>query len=309
MSAGLSTHGHRGGHASTRVLRRVLLLNGGFLFVEAAAGWWSGSLALLADAVHMVGDVGALLLAIGAARLAAVPPGGERTFGLVRAETLGAFVNGLLLAGAAVSIGLEAVRRLWVGPPAQDVGLAVLLVAIVGLVVNVASAWWLAQEAGDGDLNLRGAMLHMAADALGSVGAIVAGVLLMRGVGSADAWVSLLISVLVGLAGAGLLRDAGRVLLQLPPEGVHVDQVRATLLKVDGVESVHELHVWTLDGVFGVLTAHLVTAPEALDSPHDLRRIRRAAIGALSREHGLHHVTLQVETPAEAAQAGPPAHD
>ncbi len=301
--AALSSHGRSDERdaAARKALQLSLALNGGFLVVEALAGWWTGSLALLSDAVHMLGDVASLVLALIAARLAAQPWTSQRTFGLVRAETLGAFVNGLLLVLAAAWIGVEAVERA-LAPPADMPGLPVLIVGILGLAINVGSVVVLVRaRGGAGDLNLRGALVHMAADALGSVGAVVAAVAIMAGHPEADTLVSVLIGGLVLWGAWQVLGAAGRVLLQLPPAGLDMEAVRATLCTPQPVIDVHELHVWSLDGSFGVLTAHLVIAEGA-----DRHAVRDEARALLAARHDLRHVTLQVEIGEEAHHDGIP---
>jgi cobalt-zinc-cadmium efflux system protein len=301
--AELRVHGRTSGRnaAARRALWWSLALNGGFLVVEAAAAWWTGSLALASDAIHMLGDVGSLVLALAAARLAATPWTAERTFGLVRAETLGAFVNGLLLVAAAGWIVVEAIERS-LGPPVALPGWTVLVVGVLGLAVNVGSVVVLLRaEGAKDDLNVRGALLHMAADALGSVGAIVAAVAILAGYTEADLIVSLLIALLVGWGAVGLVRSAGRVLLQLPPKGLDMDGLRATLTELPEVVGVHELHVWSLDGSFGVLTAHLVVEEGA-----DRHAVRDRVRALLLARHALRHVTLQVEVGDEADHDGAP---
>ena len=264
------------------------MLNGGYLIVEAVAGWMSGSLALLSDAAHMLSDVGALALAWGASQLAATVARREHTFGLRRAEIVGAFVNALTLLAACGWIAFEAIQRLIEGPPEVG-GLAVLVVAIIGLFVNLGSAWVL-HRSDPHNLGVRGALMHMLADALGSVGAIVAALFLMAGVAAADPIVSLAIAGLI-LAGTwGLLRDSGRVLLQFPPPGASVAQVEQALAGVPGLSAVHDLHLWTLDGRSGILTAHL-----RLDDPDRWQEVQAAARKLLVEELGVAHVTLQVE--------------
>lgn len=286
------THPHH--HAPTRAdaamraLWAAFALNGGFLLVEAAAGWWTGSLALLGDAAHMLSDVAALAIALGAARLARRPPSASQTFGLRRAETVGAFVNGLILVAAALGIAFEAVRRIADGAP-EIPGWPVLIVGVIGLGVNLGSAFALWRSEAD-DLNVRGALLHMLADALGSVGAIIAAGLLLAGFPLADPVVSVLIAALVLVGATRLLRDAGRVLLQLPPVGFDVPEVVGALAQLPGVFNVHDLHVWTLDGQTSIVTAHLVARPEA-----DLEAVRAAAAELLEHRYGVDHATLQVE--------------
>ena len=300
-------HGHDHHHHgdSRGALALALVLNGGFLVVEAGVGWWSGSLALLSDAVHMVGDVAALVLALGAAQLARGRPGPDRTFGLRRAEVLGGFVNGLAMLLACAWIAWEAVGRLAAGAP--DVpGLPILVVGLVGLAINLGSVAVLLRSGAD-DLNVRGALLHMAADALGSVGAVLAAGLVMAGVPAADPVVSLAIAGLVLWSTGSLLRDTGRVLLQLPPVGLDVRALRDTLVAVPGVASVHDLHVWTLDGQRAIVTAHLVCSDAGAPDT-----IRQAALTALEAHHGVGHATLAVEAagaPCLATDCEDPAGD
>ncbi len=292
-------HGHDPGHShhnvsaggGSRALLWTLAFNLVFLVIEAAAAWWTGSLALWTDASHMLGDVGALVLALSAAQISLLPANARRTFGLRRAEVLGAFTNGLALLVICGHIFAEAIDRLLHTAP--DVpAMPVLWVGVAGLVVNVASAVVLHRSAGD-NLNIRGAMLHMAADALGSVGAIVAALFLMRGVSGADAAVSLLIGVLVLWGAWQILRDSARVLLQLPPVRADVEEISGGLRDIPGVTALHDLHLWTLDGREAVLSAHLVISEERPDDA-----IRRDALDLLAQRFSLSHVTLQVERAA-----------
>ena len=287
------THGHAHGHGhdgdmTRKALTWSLILNGGFLIIEAGIGLYTNSLALLSDAAHMVSDVGALALALGAAHLARRAADPQRTWGFIRAETLGAFINGIALLVACGFIFAEAFERLSTEAPAIQAW-PVLVAGVIGLVINLGSAWWL-YKADNGNLNIRGALIHMLADALGSVGAIVSAFFLMRGVNSADAIVSLFIGGLVLWGTWGLLRDSGRVLLQYAPAGLRADTVHAAMMSVEGMENVHDLHIWSLDGQSAILSAHLVGAPGV--RPGDLRC--RAA-EALAQRFEIHHTTLQVE--------------
>ena len=291
-------HGHGHGHAhspgagatssSSRALALSLVLNGAFLLVELAVGLVTGSLALLSDAAHMLSDVGALALALVAARLALRPAEGARTFGMRRAEVVGGFVNGLTLLGACAFITWEAAERLRAGPPPVP-GLPILIVGGLGLLINLGSAWALAR-ADRGNLNVRGALVHMLADALGSVGAMVAAGLVMAGFPAADPIVSLFIAALVLWGTVGLLRDTGRVLLQFPPAGFDVEGMCRGLEAVPGVASVHDAHVWTLDGQSAIVSVHLVAGVDA-----DLEAVRACAVRRLEDDHGVRHSTLQVE--------------
>lgn len=302
-------HSHSHSHAPAgmdprKALAGSLVLNGAFLFVEAAVGWWSGSLALLSDAGHMLSDVGALALALGAAVVARRPAAADRTFGWARVEVLGGFVNGLTQLLVCAWIFIEAAERL-AGDPPPVPGLPVLGVALVGLAINLGSVALLIRSDRE-NLNIRGALLHMAADALGSVGAVLAAVLLMAGFPAADAIVSVLIAALILWGTVRLLRDSSRVLLQLPPDHLDVGEVRSALVATAGVLDVHDLHVWTLDGRAPVLSVHLVVAEAG-----GLDAIRRAAVHTLRERFGVRHATMQVEiaTADGAVPCGEPPCD
>lgn len=275
--------------AVDNALRWALWLNGGFLLVEAAAGWWTGSLALLSDAVHMVGDVAALALAFSVRRLARWAATAERTYGLVGAETLGAFVNSLALLGACGFLIWEAVGRLG-APPAAIAAWPVIVVGLIGLLINLGSAWKLYQSDRE-NLNVRGALLHMLADALGSVGAVMAGIFLMWGYPLADPVIAMAIALLVMASTWQLLRETGGVLLQFAPKAHCAEQVLAALEELPDVANVHDLHVWSLDGQETILSAHLLARP---DTTAD--RVRLAAQEVLRERFGILHTTLQTET-------------
>jgi cobalt-zinc-cadmium efflux system protein len=276
-------HAHAHGDGGQRALTWALILNGGFLFIEAGVGWWTNSLALLSDAAHMLSDVAALILALGAARLARRKPLRHHTFGLVRAEVMGAFLNGIALLAACAWIIWEAAARL--GEPPSVPGLPMLLVGGIGLAINLGSAAALFR-ADRTNLNIRGALAHMLADALGSAGAMVAAVLVMIGFPIADPIVSIFIAVLVLWGARSVLTESGRVLLQLPPKGFDLDGARETLESIEGVCCVHDLHVWTLDGTRPIVTAHLIA-----DQP-DVH-IRARAV--LAERYQITHATLQIE--------------
>ena len=278
-----------------------LALNALFLVAEAIVGFATGSLALISDAAHMASDVGALVLALAANQLARRPASARMTFGLQRSETLGAFVNALALIAVAALVVHEAFARL--DTPPEVHGIPVLVVGSLGFVVNAWSAWALYRSDRD-NLNVRAALVHMLADALGSVGAIVAGLFLLRGVYVADPIISLLIATLIAAGSISILRDSGRILLQLHPPGLDVRQIRERLALVEGVEAVHDLHAWTMDGKDPIVTAHVVTAAGA-----DRDRIRGAAIEALHAEFQITHATLQMEAstdPCVNADCGAP---
>lgn len=284
-------HGHDHGHGrvdTRRALGWALALNGGFLLAEVGVGLWTGSLALLSDAAHMLSDVGALVLALAAAQLATARADATRTYGLARAEVLGAFVNAVAMLGACAWIVWEALRRLS-GDPPEIAGVPVLAVGVLGLAVNLGSAWVLG-HADPHNLNVRGALLHMLGDALGSLAAIVAAVLLLLGLPAADAGASLAVAALVAVGAVRLLREAGRVLLELPPPGLDVRQLRDALLAVDGVVGVHDLHAWSVDGRTPMVSAHLVLADDARFEP-----VCGRVLAMLHDRFHVAHATVQPE--------------
>jgi cobalt-zinc-cadmium efflux system protein len=278
---------HHLGHAGTHShFLSAVLLTLGFAIVEAVAGWWSGSLALISDAGHMVTDSSALGLAALAAWLARRPPSSRHTYGLVRLEILAALFNGLLMLALIAWIGLEALQRLAAPPSVQ--GDTVMVVAAIGLLVNLLVAWKL--HHGGSDLNTRAALLHVLGDLLGSVAALVSGVLIYwMGWVWVDPVLSLLVALLILVSALRLLRDALHVLLEAVPGHIDLDEIARGLARIPGVHSVHDLHVWSLSSGQVALSAHLDL--EAMD---DWARILEAARTQL-RPFGIGHATLQPE--------------
>ncbi|MEQ1569350.1 MAG: cation diffusion facilitator family transporter [Myxococcota bacterium] len=276
-----------------------LALNLGFLAVEVGVGVWTGSLALQSDAAHMVSDVSALALALGAARVARQRFAGG-TYGLGRAEVLGAFVNAVALLAVCGWLVWEAVERLATTAPVVP-GVPVLVVGGIGLAINLGSAWVLYRSDPD-DLNVRGALLHMLGDALGSVAAMLAAVGLLLGYSVADPIASVVVAGMVAVGAARLVRDAGRILLELPPPGVDVLAVRAALSAIDGVTEVHDLHVWSVDGRQTLVSAHLVVA-ETHPSEGTCLRAHEVLDGL-----GMAHATVQIERGTRCAVRCEAAH-
>lgn len=270
-----------------RKLLVVLVLTSVFMVVEAVGGYLSGSLALIADAGHMLTDVGALALSLGSVWLARRPATARRTFGYLRLEILAAFVNGAVLLALVAWIVVEAVRRLRAPVPVEaDLFLAV---AGIGLVVNLVALWVL-----HGDhrhsLNVRGAYLHVLGDALGSVGAITAA-LVIRFTGwlPADAIISIVLSLLILVGAWRLVRESVDILLEAVPAHVDLDAVRAGILAVPGVVSVHDLHVWTVTSGMVAMSGHVVV-PDLARHPETLGRVQEAL-----RAKGIAHATIQLE--------------
>jgi len=259
------------------------------MIAEVVGGVLANSLALLADAGHMLADVAALGLSLFAAWIARRPPSSRRTYGYYRAEILAALANGAALGAIAVLIVVEALRRFASPLPVRP---AVMIpVAVLGLLVNVAMLAVL-RESRQANLNLRGAWLHVLTDALGSLQAVVAGVLIATlGWHWADPAVSLAIAGLVVYSAWGLVGEAVSVLMESAPGGIDVDQVREAMLQVPGVRGVHDLHVWSISSSFPALSAHV----EAAEGAHAevLSRLR----SLLETRFGITHSTIQVESP------------
>jgi cobalt-zinc-cadmium efflux system protein len=266
----------------------VLALAATYMLAEIAGGNWTGSLALLADAAHMAADVAALALSLFAFWLARRPASAVRTYGYHRAEILAALANGSALVAVALGIAFEAFERL--AAPAPVRAGPMLAIATGGLAVN-ALGLWLLREGRSDNLNLQGAWLHLLSDALGSAAAIAAGVLmLLFGWRLADPLASLAIAALVIHSAWSLLRETLAVLMEGAPGHIDVDRVRDAIRGVRGVESVHDLHVWTITSGRVALSCHVCAAD---DEPP--ARLLRAVQQRLRSEFGIAHSTIQVE--------------
>ena len=280
------THHHVGHDSSSGALIIALLLTLSFSGVEALAGWWAGSLALLSDAAHMLTDSSALGLAAGAAWLARRPPSAQHSYGLVRAEVLAALFNSLLM----VLIGYivhEAIDRF--GSPREIQGNTVIVVAVIGLAINLIVAWVLSR--GEHTLNSRAALLHVLGDALGSVAAITAGIVIVTtGWTPIDPLLSLLVATLILVSALRLLREVVHVLMEGVPGNVRLNQVGQDLAALEGVIRVHDLHVWTLSSGTIALSAHL-----EIRNLSDWSDILATARQTMDVQHGIRHVTLQPE--------------
>ncbi len=273
---------------TARRLQVVLALSGLYMVAEVVGGLASGSLALLADAGHMFSDVAALGLSLFAVWLSQQPASAARTYGHHRVEILAALVNGVTLVVVAVMIVFEAVDRL--RSPTAVLGVPMLAIAAGGLGVNLLSLAVLHGRRGEG-LNLRAAWLHVLSDALGSLGAVGAGsVILAFGWTWADPVASLLIAGLVLRASLDLLREAVDVLLEAAPAHIEVEEVHDTLMATRGVSAVHDLHVWTITSGLVSLSCHVRMEP-GVEGAALLREIQQR----LRERFGIEHVTIQLE--------------
>ena len=265
----------------------VLLL--AFMAAEVVVGILASSLALLADAAHMLTDAGAIALALFAARLARRPPEGGFTFGYRRAEILSAQLNGATLVGLGALIGIEGIRRL-VDPPEVE-GAAVLIVAVVGIGVNLVATFVLS-GANRRSLNVEGAFQHVLNDLFAFVATAVAGaIILLTDFGRADGIAALLVAGLMLYSGVGLLRESGRVLLEAAPRDLDPEEIGNALAAEHHVVEVHDLHVWEVTSGFPALSAHVTVR-----SGCDTQAHRRQLAELLRERFGITHSTLQVET-------------
>lgn len=287
--AGHAHHDHsHGAGAGKGALTFVFLLTAVFLVLEVVGGLLTGSLALLADAGHMASDAVSLGLALFAVWLAERPATPKRSFGYKRAEILAALANGVTLVAVSVWIFIEAFRRLQ--DPEPILGGWMMAVAVVGLAVNVAGAVVLSRSGGE-SLNVEGALRHVLADLLGSVGVIVAaGIILLTGWRYADPLVSAVIGFLVLASSWKLLRDSTNILLETTPKGVDAEQVGLRMASVPGVEEVHDLHIWTITSGFPALAAHVLVGRD--ENCHARRRDLETV---LAHDFGIDHTTIQVD--------------
>lgn len=294
-------HGHAHGHShgGTHDARRLGIALGlilAFMAVEVVVGVLAHSLALLSDAAHMLTDAGALALSLVVLRLAAQPARGNRTFGLRRSEILSAQANGAALLVLACFIVYGGIRRL-ISPPDAKGGW-ILAVALVGIAVNFLATWQLS-GANRRSLNVEGSFQHVLTDLYAFIATAAAGALiLITGWVRADAIAALFVAALMLRAAWGLLRDSGRVLLDIAPSALPVEEIGQAMASQTGVVEVHDLHVWEVTIEFPSLSAHVLVEPGA-----DCHGIRRELESVLRDSFGLEHTTLQVDhAPAKLVQ-------
>ncbi len=285
-------HGHHHRHDARSVGRQrlawALALQFVYMLAEAVGGWMADSLALLADAGHMLSDVAALGLSLFALWLAQRPPTARHSYGYYRAEILAALVNGATLVGISLFIFSEAVSRF--GQPHEVRGGLMIAVAIGGLIVNLAGMALL-HGGRSASLNIRAAWLHLAADALGSVAALAAGGLVWaRGWTWADPAASIVIGLLVIYSSWGLLQESVAILMESTPAGIDLNQVRESLQQAPGVRDVHDLHVWTITAGMVSLSAHVLVTGGA-----EHRQVLADIRSRLAERFGISHVTIQIE--------------
>lgn len=293
------SHGHGHGHAHApknfgTAFAVGIALNLGFVGVEALYGWLSNSMALVADAGHNLSDVLGLLAAWIAAALVKQAPSARFTYGLRGSSILAALFNAVVLLVATGGIIVEALQRLFA--PAPVAGTTVMVVAAIGIGINGFTAWLFASGSRD-DINIRGAYLHMLADAAVSAGVVLAGlVILATGFDWIDPLVSLVIAALIIVATWGLLRDSVAMSLAAVPPGIDPEAVRACLIARPGVRGLHDLHIWPMSTTEPALTAHLLVGSEPPD-----RHFLKETADELRVRFGIRHATLQIEIEGQTA--------
>ena len=282
-------HSHDHGSGSEGRLRLALILTAGFMLAEVIGGLVSGSLALIADAGHMLTDAASLALALLALRISRRPVDDQRSYGYGRMQVLAAFVNGLSLLAITAWIAVEAVIRLF--EPVEVMAKPMLAIAALGLLVNIA-AFWILHRGGDENLNVQGALAHVLGDLLGSVAAIAAALIIMTtGWMPADPLLSLAVAALILRTGLRITREAGHILLQGAPEPMDLPQLEQGLLAaVPGLEGIHHVHLWSLTPQERIMTLHAV-----LRSGADSDSVTAGVTAFLRQTKGIGHVTVQVE--------------
>lgn len=289
-------HGHHHGHShhhqsnNKKALFWAFILIATYMVVEVIGGLMTNSLALLSDAGHMLSDAAALGLSLIAIRIGEKIATEKKTFGFKRFEIIAAAINGATLIIISIVIFYEAIERFIHPPEVQSLGM--LTIAVIGLLVNILAAWILMRGDKDDNLNVRSAFLHVLGDMLGSVGAIVAAlVIYFLGWGIADPIASVIVAALILFSGWRVTKDALHVLMEGSPEHLNLEELKAKLLSITTVQSVHDLHVWSISSGVPMLSCHLAISGEGR---HD--QVLRNAQTLLHDEFGIDHSTIQVES-------------
>ncbi|MBB3155506.1 cobalt-zinc-cadmium efflux system protein [Paenibacillus endophyticus] len=287
------SHGHHGhSHAPNNKagLLIALIITAGIMVLEFVGGLITNSLALLSDSGHMLSDTAALALSLAAMWFAVRPRSSSRTYGFHRFEILAALLNGVTLFVIAAFIVVEAIKRF--GEPPTVASGTMMVIAGIGLLANLASAWFLMRKADVKDnLNVRSAYLHVLGDAIGSVGAIIAGILM-----SLFSWyivdpiISVIVALLILKSAWGIIKSTVHILMEGTPANVDAEQVEKTLLRIPGVKDVHDLHIWTITSGLDSLSCHLT-----VDDSVDCQTVLQQAISQIADEFHIEHTTIQVE--------------
>ena len=280
---------HIKGRTQRRALIIVLSLTASFMIIEAVAGFYTGSLALISDSAHMFTDVFALSIALFALWLAQKPPTSKKTYGFYRIEIISAFFNSLILFGISIGIIVEAINR--IKSPHEIKSMEMIIVAFIGLIINILGIYILSRHQRE-NLNIKGAFYHIISDALGSLGVLITGFIILKtNWYYADSIISIIISVLI-IRGAWILfSESFHILLEGTPRGIDLKKIEAAICSHRGVLGVHDLHAWTLTQGFEALSAHLVVEDITLSEG----LIKEIKINLFER-FKIKHVTLQAET-------------
>lgn len=288
-------HGHSHNHAHTsnkKALLSAFILISAFMIVEVIGGLMTNSLALLSDAGHMLSDAAALGLSFFAIKLGEKSVSQEKTYGYKRFEIIAAALNGLTLIAIALFIFYEAIQRFFAPPEVQSTGM--LIISVIGLLINILAAWILMKGDKDENLNVRSAFLHVIGDMLGSVGAIIAALLIMFfGWGIADPIASVVVAGLILVSGWRVTKDSFHILMEGAPTQIDTNEVKAVLGRIPHVNEVHDLHIWTITSGYPVLSCHITIADEGV---HD--EILAHSQKILHDEFHIEHSTIQVEKSA-----------
>lgn len=292
---GIGHHHH--GNASSKVLLIAVAMTLIFAAVEAIGGWWAHSLVLLSDAGHMASDSLALGIAAFAAWIANRPPSDQHSYGYGRAEIIGAWISSLLMVVVVVAIIVEAIER--IHNPAPVVGGMVMIIATIGIIVNLSLAWVLSR--GEQTMNIRAAVIHVIGDLLGSLAALISGaVIYFKHWTMIDPILSIFVSLLILFSSLQLLRESLVILMEGVPKHLDLNSVGEAMSKIAKVLTVHDLHIWTLSSGKIMLSAH-VEIDDFNDWPAALKELRHL----LESDYGISHVTLQPESKTERLQAMP----
>ncbi|WP_046175540.1 cation diffusion facilitator family transporter [Domibacillus indicus] len=283
------SHDHHHGSSNKSALKWAFFLVSGFMIVEVIGGILTNSLALLSDAGHMLSDAAALGLSYAAITFGQRAASSKKTYGYKRFEILAAFINGITLIAISAYIFFEAYQRLINPPEVASTGM--LIISTIGLIVNIAAAFILMKGDKDENLNVRSAFLHVLGDLLGSVGAILAALLILFfGWGAADTIASILVALLIMISGYRVTKDSIHILMEGVPSNIDAEKVKEKLLSVAEIQNVHDLHIWSITSDFPAISCHLVVK-EGEDNQSVLAKAKKL----LHDEFELHHVTIQIE--------------
>ncbi|MGN7402840.1 cation diffusion facilitator family transporter [Cytobacillus praedii] len=286
------SHGHNHSHGHTgnkKALFLSFLLIASFMIVEVVGGLLTNSLALLSDAGHMLSDAAALGLSLFAIKLGERKASSSKTYGYKRFEIIAAALNGLTLIVISVYIFYEAFQRFWNPPEVLSGGM--LIISTIGLLINIVAAWILMRGDKEENLNVRSAFLHVIGDMLGSVGAIIAALLMIFfGWGIADPIASVIVAILILISGWRVMKESLHILMEGTPANLEMDKVKSSLLKIPGVKEVHDMHIWSITSGMPMLSCHMVIEGEGV---HDTILHRAQTI--LHDDFEIEHSTIQIE--------------